>query len=251
MSKNHPTSSATSDASSPTPGPGRAFEIVDSENEALTVADGRATMYVMVGLPAAGKTTLARRLEIEHRALRFTPDEWMNPLFGESMADGKRNVLEGRLIATALSALRLGFNVVPDFGVWAKDERTALRWLASTARADCKLVYSPIDETEQRDRVTRRFATDPESTFPMTDADLAEFRMIFQTPDEDELNGGTLDPPPSGFDSTHTFLIRERRTAANALSESLYRANVRVGGPARIKSAATRTLLSISTCTCA
>ena len=160
-----------------------------------------STLYVMVGLPAAGKTTLARRLEIEHRALRFTPDEWMNPLFGESMADGKRNVLEGRFIATALSALRLGFNVVLDFGVWAKDERTALRWLASTAGADCKLVYSAIDEAEQQERVRRRFATAPESTFPMTEADLAEFRMIFQTPDEDELNGSTLDPPPSGFDS--------------------------------------------------
>ena len=65
-----------------------------------------AELYVMVGLPAAGKTTSARRLEVERRALRFTPDDWMNPLFGESMADGKRNVLEGRMIATALSALR-------------------------------------------------------------------------------------------------------------------------------------------------
>jgi predicted kinase len=109
--------------------------------------------------------------------------------------------LEGRIIATALSALRLGFNVVLDFAVWAKDERTALRWLAWTAGADCKLVYSAIDEAEQRERVSRRFATAPESTFSMTEGDLAEFRMIFQTPDEDELNGSTLDPPPSGFDS--------------------------------------------------
>jgi len=203
MSKNHPTPSAAGDASCPTPtsGPTRTFESVESEHEALSVADGNSTLYVMVGLPAAGKTTLARRLEIEHRALRFTPDEWMNPLFGDSMADGKRNVLEGRFIATALSALRLGINVVLDFGVWAKDERTALRWLASTAAADCKLVYSAIDEADQRERVSRRFATAPESTFPMTDADLAEFRMIFQTPDEDELHGSTLDPPPSGFGS--------------------------------------------------
>lgn len=164
------------------------------------------TLYVMVGLPAAGKTTLARRLEVEHRALRFTPDEWMNPLFGESMAAGKRNVLEGRFIATALRALRFGFNVVLDFGVWGKDERTALRWLASTAGAECKLVYIAIDEGEQRERISRRFATAPESTFPMTQADLAAYRTIFQTPDEDELNGGTLDPPPSGFESWSTWV---------------------------------------------
>jgi predicted kinase len=203
VSENDPDPSATSDASCPdaAPEPTRAFEGVDTEHEALSVANGQSTLYVMVGLPAAGKTTSARRIEIEHRALRFTPDEWMNPLFGESMADGKRNILEGRFIATALSALRLGFNVVLDFGVWAKDERTALRWLASTAGADCKLVYSAIDKAEQQERVSRRFATAPESTFPITEADLAEFRMIFQTPDEDELDGSTLDPPPSGFDS--------------------------------------------------
>jgi predicted kinase len=182
MSKNHPTPS-------------------DSEGELPSVAAGQSTLYVTVGLPAAGKTTLARRLEIKHRAIRFTPDEWMKPLFGESMADCKRKVLEGRFIATALSALRLGFNVVLDFGVWAKDERTALRWLASTAGAECKLVYIAIDEGEQRERVRRRFATAPESTFPMTEADLAEYRTIFQAPDEDELNGSSLDPPPSGFDS--------------------------------------------------
>ena len=159
------------------------------------------TMYVMVGLPAAGKTTAARRLETEQRALRFTPDEWMNPLFGNSMADGKRNVLEGRFIATARRALRVGFDVVLDFGVWAKDERTALRWLASTAGADCKLVYIPIDEAEQRDRVRRRSAAAPESTFPMSDADLTEYRTIFQAPDADELDGAAFDPPPSGFES--------------------------------------------------
>lgn len=160
----------------------------------------------MVGLPAAGKTTLARRIEIEHRALRFTPDEWMIPLFGESMANGKRNVLEGRFIATALSALRLGFDVVLDFGVWARDERTAIRWLASTVGADCELVYVAIGEAEQRDRVDQRAATAPESTFPMTRSDLDAWRSAFQPPGEDELSGSALDPPPAGFDGWRAWV---------------------------------------------
>src|SRR6476646_8046024 len=57
-----------------------------------------ATMFLMVGLPGAGKTTRAKELAVVHRALRLTPDHWMIPLFGDSMADGKRFVLEGRLI---------------------------------------------------------------------------------------------------------------------------------------------------------
>lgn len=49
-----------------------------------------------------GKTTLARKIAHEDKAVRFSPDEWMIPLFGttwrEPDADGKRDVLEGRLL---------------------------------------------------------------------------------------------------------------------------------------------------------
>jgi predicted kinase len=176
------------------------------QNRQHSDSEVQPTMYVMVGLPAAGKTTLARRIEIEHRALRFTPDEWMIPLFGQSMAEAKRNVLEGRCIATALRALRLGCNVVLDFGVWAKDERTSLRWLASTVGAECELVYLAIGEAEQRDRINHRFATAPHATFPMTPSDLDEFRTIFQPPGEEELRGNTMDPPPLGFESWRSWL---------------------------------------------
>ena len=54
-----------------------------------------AVMLLMVGLPGAGKTTRAKELAAASRALRLTPDHWMIPLFGDSMADGKRFVLEG------------------------------------------------------------------------------------------------------------------------------------------------------------
>src|SRR5262249_7845382 len=67
-----------------------------------------ATLFLIVGLPGAGKTTRAKELAAKHRALRLTPDEWMIPLFGDSMADGKRFTLEGRLISVALQVLRLG-----------------------------------------------------------------------------------------------------------------------------------------------
>jgi predicted kinase len=167
------------------------------------------TLYVMVGLPAAGKTTRARQIETERRALRLTPDEWMNPLFGESMADGKRNVLEGRFIATALRALRLGSNVVLDFGVWARVERAALRWVASTVGADCELIYIAIDPAEQTSRINERFMNAPETTFPITQADLDEYRTIFQVPDTDELAATKVDAPPLGF-GTWAAWVAER-----------------------------------------
>ena len=68
-------------------------------------------MFLIVGLPGAGKTTVAKRLAADYHALRLTPDAWMIPLFGESDASGKRNVLEGRLIWLALEALKLNTSV--------------------------------------------------------------------------------------------------------------------------------------------
>ena len=57
---------------------------------------GVATLFLMVGLPGAGKTTRAKELAAEHGALQLSPDGRMIPLFGESDAGGKRDVLEGR-----------------------------------------------------------------------------------------------------------------------------------------------------------
>jgi len=53
----------------------------------------------MVGLPCSGKTTLARKLEIERAALRLTPDEWQVALFGQDADDaehdGRHTQIEG------------------------------------------------------------------------------------------------------------------------------------------------------------
>jgi len=101
-------------------------------------------MFVMVGLPAAGKTIRARELASAWNALRLTPDEWMIPLFGQEQPDGKRNIVEGRLLWLALSALRIGVNVVLDFGVWGRDERSALRALAASVGATSELVFPTL-----------------------------------------------------------------------------------------------------------
>src|SRR5581483_11442993 len=139
----------------------------DSHSQYEAPFPGAVTMLLMVGLPGAGKTTRAEELAASNRALRLTPDHWMIPLFGEPMAGGKRFVLEGRLISVALQALRLGTSVVLDFGLWDRDERSALRWLAKSAGAACQVIYLPVDKDVQLARVAHRQATAPHQTFPM------------------------------------------------------------------------------------
>lgn len=158
-----------------------------------------ATLLLMVGLPGAGKTTQAKELALAHRALRLTPDEWMIALFDGTQPDGKRDVLEGLLITVALQALRVGTSVVLDFGLWSRDERSALRWLARSAGASCQVVYLPVEKDAQRARIAHRQATAPHQTFPMTEADIDAWREQFQVPDAAELAGGTVPGPPAGW----------------------------------------------------
>jgi predicted kinase len=158
-------------------------------------------LILMVGLPAAGKTTRAEELAAAHQALRLTPDDWMIPLFGDSMAGGRRWVLEGRLISVALQALRLGTSVVLDYGLWGRDERSALRWLARSAGAACQVVYLPVDKDVQLARIAHRQETAAHQTFPMTAAELDAWRQQFQVPDAAELHGGEIPAPPGGWPS--------------------------------------------------
>jgi predicted kinase len=162
---------------------------------------GRARTYRRISVR---KTTRARELAATHPAVRLTPDHWQIALFGNSIGDfqrpgGERWVLEGRLISVALQALRLGTSVVLDFGLWGRDERWALRWLARAAGAACQVVYLPVDKDVHLARIAHRQETTPHQTFPMSEADVDAWREQFQEPDAAELDGGEIPDPPAGW----------------------------------------------------
>ena len=154
---------------------------------------------LMVGLPAAGKTTRARELAARRPAVRFSPDEWMIPLFGESDAGGRRDVLEGRLVSAGLDALRCGTDVVLDFGCLGRDERSAVHVMTLDVGARYELHYLAIDRTTQWARVRDRWASAPETTFAMTVGDLDRWRGLFEEPDAAELAGTVPPSPPASW----------------------------------------------------
>lgn len=157
-------------------------------------------MWLLVGLPAVGKTTRARALADERGALRLTPDDWLLAMQrAVDVDDAVRDALEGRLLDLAIPALRGGIDVVVDFGLWGRDERTALRWIAAQLGARAVVEHLDVEETEQVARVRARAADDPRLHIPPED--MRAWRGQFETPEADELAGGPLDPVPEGVGS--------------------------------------------------
>jgi predicted kinase len=177
--------------------------MVDERRDALP-----AKLFVMVGLPGSGKTTRAREIEDSSGALRLSPDEWMIPLFGAYEAEGARDVLEGRLLSLAARALRLGVDVVLDFGVWARVERAALRHLARSVGATCELVYLPLDPQEQYGRIASRLAAETEPALPIPEEELRRAAELFEAPDEHELGTSAIEPPPPGFATWDEWIVK-------------------------------------------
>jgi predicted kinase len=133
------------------------------------------TLFLTVELPCTGKTTAARLMEVEQKALRLTKDEWVKALYGHENPPSAQDVIEGRLIQIGLRALELGNNVVIDYGLWGRDERSALRQAAADLGAMVEMRYFELTPAERRRRLGQRQTEAPHTTWPMSDEELAEW----------------------------------------------------------------------------
>lgn len=155
----------------------------------LSTSAGR--LFLVVGLPGAGKTTLARSLAARHAALRLEPDEWMTDLGVDLFDTGFRDRLERRLVALAAGVLALGGRVVVEFGSWSRSERDDLLALGRAAGAAVELhVLDPgVDELWRR--LSRRNA---EAGQVRIDRETLEgYLPLWAAPDAAERN--SYDPP--------------------------------------------------------
>jgi predicted kinase len=128
-----------------------------------------ATAHLLFGYLGSGKTTFARRLEVEHRAVRFTPDEWMARLFGadppaESFPDKAEAILE-LLEPLWTRCLVLGLDVVLDYGFWSRKERDEVRALVARLGARACLYRLECPEDEARRRIDARNQADARSLY--------------------------------------------------------------------------------------
>jgi predicted kinase len=141
-------------------------------------------VHLVCGPVGAGKTTFARRLEQERRALRLSVDEWMLLLFGEHVPKPlfhERLALVMNLIyGVAERSAALGTQVVLDCGYWRLAHRDQAR--TRLAAASPRLYYLDTPPEERWRRLSQRNAERPPGTYEITRAMFDEFEACFEAP---------------------------------------------------------------------
>jgi predicted kinase len=147
----------------------------------LCVASGR--LIIVCGLPGAGKTTHARKLETELRAIRFCPDEWMSSLDLDLYDEHGRARIEALQWHIGQELLARGLTVIIEWGTWGRAERDALRLRARELGAAVELhcLAAPLEVLFER--VQRRGMESP----PIAREELQDWVKKFEAPTAEEL----------------------------------------------------------------
>lgn len=148
------------------------------------------TAFLVHGYIGSGKTTTARELADQHRAIRFTHDEWMRTLYGadppeDGFADYSRRV--AALIETNWTrCLSLNVNVVLDFGFWRRAERDRVRALVTSLGGTPVLVQLSCPEDVAWARVQARNAACAQDSLHIARNTFDALRSRFEPLDPDE-----------------------------------------------------------------
>ena len=143
-------------------------------------------LVLICGLPASGKSTLARQLAPKIRAIRLDKDEWATRLGADVWDDEFRVRLERQLWVLSLDLLAHGQSVILEWGHWARVERDEKRLGARRLGVAVELHYLDVPLEELIARTERRNTSGEWTAAPITRAHFEKWATLFQPPDDDE-----------------------------------------------------------------
>ena len=139
---------------------------------------------MLCGLPASGKTTLAREIADAYGAMRLDPDAWESALGVDPFDEGFQARLEAAFWELAQRLLVLGTSVVLEWGFWARSERDEKREAARTLGVTVELRFLDVPYEELVRRVEARHVA---GGIAVTERHMAHYGDSFQPPTDAEL----------------------------------------------------------------
>lgn len=154
------------------------------------------TVHLVCGRLGVGKTSLAKGIERERHALRFSLDEWMIHLFGKSSS---RDVFSRRvalcmdlMMHLTERLIELGTDVVLDVGFWKRTDRHRARETISRCggKPILYLLEAPPEVRWQRLRMRNRVSI--EGTYRFTRDKFEELESFFDPFGDEEIREAVL-----------------------------------------------------------
>ncbi|AUG81394.1 hypothetical protein CFP65_6754 [Kitasatospora sp. MMS16-BH015] len=147
------------------------------------------TVYLLVGLTGAGKTTYARRVLEPGGVVRLAVDEVVFARYGRYGVDYPASeyfAIEAPVVAELRGQLgelvAAGRDVVWDHGLWPRGDREALKAVVEATGGRWRLLYFPVGRGELLRRLAERNRRGGANALPVTAADLDDFIGRFEVP---------------------------------------------------------------------
>ncbi len=145
-------------------------------------------LHFFCGKAGAGKTTLARRLAAQHRAVLISEDVWLSRLYGDqirSFADYVRfsarlNSVVGPHVSSLLEA---GHTVVLDFQANTRSRRAWLRSVFEAAGAAHVMHVLQTPDALCLQRIAQRNDEMPEGASRLSESDFWHVSSFFEPPE--------------------------------------------------------------------